>query len=150
MAGRNAQQSRILHSAGGTVGSFDEIEAVTNISGPTGTANNIDVTDLRSTAKEFLAGLADYGNVTLSLNYVGGTKQLDLYDMFRTNADPQPFKIAFPTSAAATAFDVLAFDASVQSCQWGAQVDGKQDLSITLKTSGAADLTQNVATGSLA
>ena len=149
MAGRNSQQTRILHSDGGSTGTYAELEDVTQISGPNGTANVIDVTDLRSTAKESLPGLADYGQIQVTMNYTGGTEQVALYDMFAGNADPEYFKIAMPTSAVATTFDVLSFRASVTQCQFGANVDDKQTLQITLKTDGAVDLEQNVAVGSL-
>lgn len=150
MAGRNAQGTRILHSAGGSSGTFVEIEHVTNVSGPNGQAANIDVTDLRSTGKENLPGLADYGQVTLDINYYGATKQKALFDMFSAHSDPQSFKIALPTDSTETDFDVLAFDASVSGCVFGAKVDDKQTMQITLKTSGAVVLTQNVAAAALA
>jgi hypothetical protein len=150
MAGRNAQQSRILHSAGGSTGTFVELEAVTSIDGPTGTANNIDVTDLRSTGKENVPGLADYGTVTLQGNWIGGTVQQALYTMFSNNSDPESFKVAMPTSSAGTTFDVFAFDASVSAFSLGAKVDDKQTCNITLKVSGAVILSPNVASGSLA
>lgn len=150
MAGRNSQGTRILHSAGGSTGTFVEVEHVTNISGPNGQAANIDVTDLRSTGKEFLAGLADYGQITLDINYYGATKQVALFTMFANHSDAQSFKIALPTDSTDTEFDVLDFDATVSGCVFGARVDDKQTMQVTLKTSGAVGLTQNVAAGSLA
>jgi hypothetical protein len=149
MAGRNSQQTRILHSATGSAATYVELEDVTQISGPNGTANIIDVTDLRSTAKESLPGLADYGQIQVTMNYTGGTEQVALYDMFATNADPEAFKIAMPTSAAATTFDVLSFNGSITQCTFGMSVDDKQTLQVTIKTDGAVTLTQSVASGAL-
>lgn len=137
MAGRNTQQSRISHSETGSTGTFTELEEVVSISGPSGQAATIDTTHLRSTAKEKLAGLADYGQVTLVLNYIGGTEQKALWDMFSVNADPESFCIEAPTSAAATTFDVFDFLASVSQCSLGINTDDKQVLNITLQISGS-------------
>jgi len=150
MAGRNTQGSRILHSAGGSVSTFVEVEHVTDISGPNGTAANIDVTDLRSTGKENLPGLPDYGTLQLGINYTGATKQVALFTMFSLHSDPQSFKVAFPTDATETTFDVLAFVASVSGCVFGAKVDDKQTMQITLKTSGGVTRTAAVAEAALA
>ena len=149
MAGRGAQGTRILHSAGGSATTFVEVEHVTNVSGPNGQAATIDVTDLRSTGKENIPGLPDYGQVTLDINYYGATKQLALVAMFNDHSDPQSFKVAMPTDSTEATFDVLSFDASVVGCVFGAKVDDKQTMQITLKTSGAVDLTPNVAVADL-
>jgi len=149
MAGRNAQKSKLLHSAGGTTSTYALVESVTNISGPTGTAATIDVTDLESEAKESVPGLADYGQVQADLNWRGATEQVAMYEMFASNADPEHFKVALPTSAAAATYDVFEFLASVTGCEFGAAVDGKQTARITLKVSGAVDLTPGVPAGSL-
>ena len=150
MAGRGAQGSRILHSAGGSTGTFVVIDNVTNIAGPTGQATPIDTTDLLSTGLENVPDLPDYGNVTLDVNWRGTTKQAALYDMFKNRSEAQSFKIALPEDSTAAEFDVLSFDASVVGCNFGAQVRGKQSVQFTLKVSGAVTLTQNVASGSLA
>jgi len=150
MAGRNAQGSRILHSAGGSVSTFLEVEHVTNISGPNGQAANIDVTDLRSTGKENLPGLPDYGTLQLDINYTGATVQAALFTMFSAHSDPQSFKLALPTDATEAAFDVFAFIASVSGCVFGAKVDDKQTMQITLKTSGAVTRTAAVLEADLA
>ena len=150
MAGRAAQGSRILHSAGGSTGTFAVVENVTNIAGPTGQATPIDTTDLLSTGLENVPDLPDYGNVTLDINWRSQTVQNLLYNMFANRSEAQSFKIAFPEDSTNTEFDVLAFDATVTGCNFGAQVRGKQSVQITLKISGLPVLTSNVALASLA
>jgi hypothetical protein len=149
MAGRNAQGSKLLHSYGDTASSYVLVENVTNIAGPNGQAQEIDVSDLESTAAESVPGLANYGTVTVDLNWRGATKQVQLYNMFSTSADPEYFKIAMPTDSTRTVFDVFSFQASVQQCNLGAQVNGKQTAQIVLKTSGSVVLTQSVALANL-
>lgn len=150
MAGRGAQGTRVYHSATpGSGGTYAEVENVTNVSGPTGQAASIDTTDLRSTGKENIPGLPDYGNVTLDINYRGATEQVALFNMFSLHSDPEAFKVAMPTDSTETAFDVFSFDASVSGCVLGAKVDDKQTMQVTLKTSGAVVRTPAVAVGSL-
>lgn len=53
---------------------FTTIPEVKSISGPDGSANEIDVTDLSSSAKEFRMGLQDEGNITLDMMFIPGTR----------------------------------------------------------------------------
>jgi len=141
MAGRGAQGTRILHQ---TLTAFIDVEAVTNVSGPNGTAATIDTTDLRSTGKENIPGLADYGQLTLDLNYTDGAEQVKLFDMFSMHTDPEPFRLALPTDSTGDTYVQYDFLASVNGCVFGAKVDDKQTLQITLKTSGGMTRTPDV------
>ncbi len=69
------------YGSGGTVAeqTMTEVGEVTSIAGFDGEAADIDTTHLRSTAKEFLTGLQDFGGVTLALwmkNADAGQKKL--------------------------------------------------------------------------
>lgn len=68
------------YTSGGTMiaHTMTEVGEVTRVGGFDGTAAEIDVTHLRSRAKEFLQGLQDFGNVTLSLNLKTDTGQARL------------------------------------------------------------------------
>lgn len=143
MAGINAQGSRIEHSAG-SPSVWNEIEHVTSISGPSGTANLIDVTDLRSSGKEYLPGLADFGEITLACNFTGGTEQMALFDLFSTNADANEYRLRIPTSAAQTTFYVFRFNAVVSAWSLSAAVDDKVPLNITLRTTGGVEFVGTV------
>jgi hypothetical protein len=57
---------------GATPEVFTTVPDVVSISGPDATKAEIDVTDLLSTAKEFKGGLADFGRLTVELNYIPG------------------------------------------------------------------------------
>lgn len=46
---------------------YAQIGQVTSISGPDGSIPEVDVTHLSSTGKEFIAGLADWGSVSLEV-----------------------------------------------------------------------------------
>ena len=55
------------------VGAYAQIGQVTSISGPDGNIPEVDVTHLSSTGKEFIAGLADWGSVTLEVIFDAAT-----------------------------------------------------------------------------
>ena len=52
---------------------YTQIGQVTSISGPDGNIPEVDVTHLSSTGKEFIAGLADWGSVTLEVIFDAAT-----------------------------------------------------------------------------
>lgn len=133
----NSQGSKISHaSAASSPSNFQQIEEVTDITGPDGTAPLIDVSHLQSTRKEYLPGLADNGSITLSCNFTGGTQQMDMYRMFNTTADPEEFKLEIPATAAKTTFHTFTFLGIVTKWSVSAKVDSKATLSITLQTTG--------------
>lgn len=75
------------------------VGAVTNLLGFDGTATEIDVTNLQSTAKEYLIGLQDFGNVTMTVWLVSDAGQVKLRSL--------------KTAAAAAAFTISLSDGSV-------------------------------------
>ncbi len=54
---------------------FTTIGEVTNIKGPSEKAGQLDATSFDSTAMEFIAGLADNGEITFDVNFVGSDAQ---------------------------------------------------------------------------
>lgn len=55
------------------VTTYAQIGQVTSISGPDGNIPEVDVTHLSSTGKEFIAGLADWGSVSLEVIFDAAT-----------------------------------------------------------------------------
>ena len=115
---------------------YTTIPEVTSISGPDGSASEIDVTDLSSTAKEFKMGLKDSGSVTLEFMYIPGNA---VHSQLRTNWSDRTltgFRISFSDSPATT----WTFDAYVQNFSTSAAVDASLTGSITLRITG--DITE--------
>ena len=136
----NSQGSRISHAPSAVSPSvYAQIEEVTSISGPDGTANLIDVSHLGSTRKEYLQGLADNGSIQLECNYTGGTKQQDLYDLFNETADAEEYKLEIPSTSAKTNFHTFTFQAVVTKWSLSAAFDNKVTLSVTLQTTGGVN-----------
>lgn len=98
-----------------------------------GEAADIDVTHLRSTGKEFLTGLADFGNVALTLwlptaTDVGQTRLRNL----RETQTVEVFTITLASGL------VAAFTGSVKSFALsGLEVDGAVQASCSIKVSNA-------------
>lgn len=124
--------------------SYSEIGEVNNISGPTGQRDEIDVTHLRSTGKEFQLALRDYGEVTLDCNVdVGDSAQQTLETLFSTDPPPvRSFRITLPVDSDAghSTATTITFNARVQNHSFNLAVEAKAELSITLRVTGAATI----------
>jgi hypothetical protein len=140
----NSQGSSILHSSSGTGDSpaaYTAIEQVTNIAGPDGRSNLIDVSHLGSSRKEFLPGLADNGQIQVTANFTGGTKQMEMFDNFNSSADPEQFRIDVPTARNASTYHHFWFLGIVTSWSLSEAVDAKVVLTMTIQTSGGVTYT---------
>ena len=115
---------------------YTTIPEVTSISGPDGSASEIDVSDLSSTAKEFRMGLKDSGSVTLEFMYIpGNTVHANLRSDWSART-LTPFKLIFTDSPET----VWYFDGYVQNFSTSAAVDAALAGSMTIRISG--DITE--------
>lgn len=123
---------------------FSECGEVTSIKGPGESAANIETTALRSTSREFIAGLRDGGEATLELN-------LDPSDTiqrrFRTDlaaGTKRTYRIELTDDAVTpTAIDFAAIVTAWPGPQIG--VDEAITASVTLKVSGDVTYTYHAA-----
>jgi hypothetical protein len=132
----NSQGSKISHGNGASPEVFTQIEEVTSIGGPDGSAPLIDVSHLQSTRKEYLQGLADGGQVQLECNFIAGAQQMSLFTMFNNTADPESFRIEIPTDSTRSAFHQFDFQGIVTKWSLADAVDAKVKLNVTLQTTG--------------
>lgn len=110
---------------------FASLGEVSSIGEPSGEAADIDVTHLLSTAKEYIIGLPDNGNMQVGGNYVPtDTGQL----VAIAALDSQTPKWARWTFSNGTVWWIKVF---VKKFAPMAQVDGKIPFSMSLRTSGA-------------
>ena len=115
------------------------IEKVTDISGPSGNANLIDATHLTSTGKEYLQGLADFGKISLTINFEGLPQQMRLRTKYASQANPHNYKLEVPNGLGG--FHMFAFQAIVTSWSLAAKVDDKVVLTVELQISGSVTYT---------
>jgi predicted secreted protein len=125
---------------------FSAIGEVFNLSGPNETAAQIDVTSFDSTAREYIAGLRDGGEVTFEFNFVGDdVSQAGLRSDFAAGT-LRNFEIDLhDATATLTVPSKYAFAASVTALGNSFAVDDKITGSCTLKISGPVTFTPRAA-----
>jgi hypothetical protein len=111
---------------------YTTIPEVSSISGPDGSASEINVSDLSSAAQEFKMGLIDSGSVTLEFFYI---PQNAVHSTLRTNWSTNiltGFRITYTDSPETT----HTFNAYVQNFSISAGVDAALVGSMTLRIDG--------------
>lgn len=114
---------------------FNAIGQVVSVSGiGSGSASEIDVTHLSSTAKEFLLGLKDEGEISVTLN-------LDTADTYQTQlrtARDNNTLTNFEFDLTEDTPTTISFAAYVKTFGIGVAVDDKITLEVSLRVTGAA------------
>ena len=92
--------------------------------GPIGSSNpEVDVTNLDSTAKEYIAGLADGNTVEFEMNGVAGNSQQQSLRTSQASGSTINMKMVWPVSPETTAqFDLVLLDFSMGDTTPEAQV----------------------------
>lgn len=129
----SAQGAKIAVGDGASPEVFTDIGEVTDFNTPDGEAPDIDVTHLGSTASEFLQGLPDNGNVSMSGNFVGSDTAQSTLRTSRVAQTLKNYKITL-TDSPATTFTFAAF---VKSFTVNATTNDKLTFSANLRVSGA-------------
>lgn len=110
---------------------FAALGEVNNVGEPSGEAADIDVTHLLSTAKEYIIGLPDNGNMQVAGNFIPtDTGQLRAIAAMDSQV-PVWAKWTFSSGA------VWSIKCFVKKFAPSAQVDGKVPYSMSLRTTGA-------------
>jgi hypothetical protein len=126
------QGTLLKRGDGGSPEVFQTVPDVISISGPDASKSEIDVTDLASTAKEFKGGLADFGRMTLEMNYIPGNAiHTAMRNDFNSGASPvRNWRLAFVNGQR------WVFSAYVASFPGNTQGDSVQKASVVLRISG--------------
>lgn len=127
-----------------------KIAQITGFSGVGGQAGEIDVTDMDSTAREYLAGLKDNGTISLNVNWdpanashvtldsiVGGAEKRFVIGCSDGTTDPS-YTSTFTIPTDRTTLD---FQGSVLSFQKDAETDNIWRGTVTIRVSGAITIT---------
>lgn len=113
------------------VGSYVEVKEIVSFTLFDGKANEIDVTHLQSTGKEFLQGLQDFGNCAFDLNYLPNDSGQTACRTAKASQTKKTFKATFSNNVVAT------FEAYVMSADIKGGVDSKLDTSFSLRVTGS-------------
>ncbi len=114
---------------------YTTISQVSDISGPDGSAGEIDVTDLSSTVKEFKRGLTDNGSVTSTLMFIpANTQHAQLRADFNSATEvSRNYRITFTDSPMTT----WTFSGYVASLSITNSLDSSTTASLSLRIKGA-------------
>lgn len=118
--------------AGTSPETFTEIQEVISITGPSGTANTIDVSDLGSTRREKRSGLADNGNLSFEIFYIPQNTQHALLRTKYGSRDGINFQIQFTDSPAT----LWQFEGYVTGFSATTSVDSVWKATVTVEING--------------
>lgn len=105
-----------------------------------GTATEIDVSDLQSTAKEFVLGLADNGSMSLDVFYDPNDPGQIVLETLRETSASNGFRVGVRNPAQAgspTGYTVLSFTGFVQTFPITLAVDAAVTGTVTVRITGA-------------
>ena len=111
---------------------FTTIAEVLTISGPQLTAEDVEVTNMDSTAKEYISGIADGGSINFELNWIAQTQQTTLRNDVEAGT-ARNYKVVFPTSPNTTA----SFNARCTEFSMTAEPNTQVRATANLKISGS-------------
>lgn len=117
------------------------IEEVVSFNGPTGAANQIDVSHLQSTAREFIMGLMDEGEISFSCNFTNGANQVKLRSQ-RAKRELSNIALGFTDPSSL----LIAAKCYVTGFAISGGVDDKVGLDVTVKLTGPVTYTTYAAT----
>jgi len=113
---------------------YTTISDNSDISGPDGSAGEIEVTDLSSTAKEFKRGLTDNGNISMTIMFIPANVQhAQLRSDFNSSTEiARNYQMTFTDSPAT----LWTFSAYVASLSVSNSLDGVTTANVTLRVKG--------------
>tara|TARA_R100000951_G_scaffold90032_2_gene78183 strand:- start:5750 stop:6193 length:444 start_codon:yes stop_codon:yes gene_type:complete len=116
------------------------ISEVTEVSGLGQTYPQVDVTNFDSTAKEYIGGLADGSEVSVTANFLpGDASQVALTAVGGDNGSGSVFGLQF-ISTDGTTTNTYTFDVVNLGYEISPSVDDKNSISFTFKITGAITL----------
>lgn len=120
-------------AADGSPTVYQTIPEVKTFSGPSGSASVIDTTDLSSTSKEKRLGLADSGQIQLTINYIPTNAVHALLRADWVSGDIRGFKMVYTDSGVTEHL----FQGFVSGFAISGGVDGVVEASVTIEISGS-------------
>lgn len=135
-----SQQSFIEVEDLGSPGEWIRVGGVTGIRDlRSGTAAEIDTTDLSSTAKEFILGLADNGTMGLDVLYDPEDPGQVILETLRETSAVNNFRVGVPNplqSGSPTGFTMFSFAGFVQTFPFNAAVDAALTGTVSIRLTG--------------
>jgi hypothetical protein len=114
---------------------YTAISDITEITGPDGSAGEIETTDLSSTSKTFIRGLPDNGSVSFTINYIpANTQHAQLFADFSSATETaRNYRLTFTDSPATT----WTFSGYVSTFSISNGLDDKLTASCAIRIKGS-------------
>lgn len=137
MAALKSQGSGFWLGSGASPQVFTEVPDVVSVTGPDGSASEIDVTALDSTAKEFLIGLPDSGSVQVEMIWGGENSPQTNQELLRAAWQSQAVQTA-QVRLSDSPQTKYQFDCYIMGWSLsGLEPDGAAHATITARITGA-------------
>lgn len=134
MAGTQTQGCRLWYTDdGGTT--HTQIPGITQVAKPATSKERIDVSDLDSTAREYIPGLNDSGSVSYPLNFDGTNATHQALLVLESSGNIVGWKLELVESGVAT-MTTVEFDGYVDNVDIGGGVSGKQEGTLVIQPTG--------------
>lgn len=134
MSNAIASQQTKLEVETASAGVYQEILEINSYSGFDGQASEIDVTHMKSTAKEFRLGLQDFGQFSMDVNVIHTDLGQQRIRTIQASGAAANFRVTYPNG------DTATFLGLVKSFSEQSGVDGVVKGTITIRISGAVTL----------
>lgn len=130
-----SQGMKVSVGDGASPEAYTLISDNSDISGPDGSAGEIEVTDLSSTAKEFKRGLTDNGNISMTLMFIpANTQHAQLRSDFNSATEvARNYRLTFTDSPNT----LWTFSAYVATLSVSNSLDGVTTANVTLRVKGS-------------
>jgi hypothetical protein len=114
---------------------FTDIPGIENLQGPSGSKEEIDITAINDTAKAFIGGMPDFGQLTFKMAWdPANAAHQYLLTRYNTANVTDSWKIVCSDSGLAE----IAFSGAVTGFQWDFSRGAAASVNVTVKISGAA------------
>lgn len=134
MAGKSAQGTVISRETTLGSGSYVALGNVKSFDGPSTQNPEIDTTDLSATAKTFIPGLVDYGDLSMDVNF---DPEIASHQQVFTDMEANPPTVTNWRITFANPTRNYTWNAFVKSFSLGGQVDGVYSGKVSLRLSSA-------------
>lgn len=132
-----ASQGTILAVSTDSGSTWVDLCQLSSINGPDGSSSEIEVTTLCSSAKEYISGLADYGNVAISGMYDPANAGLVSLKTLYDSGDEAQFRITLTDTASTE----ITFDGYVNAYSWAFEADDASRVSSNIRVTGPVTVT---------
>lgn len=140
MSGEKKTQGTLLQlksAVGVSPVTYTAVANVVSISGIGGQKSDIDITNFDSTAKEFLTGLEDPGEVQVEINFAPSAATHDTLWTLKNDGTLRTWRVRM---SGTSPYDYFEFAATVKQFQVNFQTDDVVRATVTLRLSGAITL----------